>query len=43
MALVIVFDIVLYRVVVMYGYVFDEKGDKMSKSFGNIIRLEEVV
>jgi len=42
-ASVIAFDTVPYRKVAMHGYVLDEKGDKMSKSLGNIIRPEEVV
>ncbi|WP_456365496.1 isoleucine--tRNA ligase [Thermococcus sp.] len=42
-ASVIAFDTVPYRHVAMHGYVLDEKGDKMSKSLGNIIRPEEVV
>ncbi|ASJ01134.1 isoleucine--tRNA ligase [Thermococcus gorgonarius] len=42
-ASVIAFDTVPYRAVAMHGYVLDEKGDKMSKSLGNIIRPEEVV
>ncbi|ASJ10274.1 isoleucine--tRNA ligase [Thermococcus sp. P6] len=42
-ASVIAFDTVPYRNVAMHGYVLDEKGDKMSKSLGNIIRPEEVI
>ncbi|MCD6559532.1 MAG: isoleucine--tRNA ligase [Palaeococcus sp.] len=42
-ASVIAFDTVPYKNVAMHGYVLDEKGDKMSKSLGNIIRPEEVV
>ncbi|WP_297417853.1 isoleucine--tRNA ligase [Thermococcus sp.] len=42
-ASVIAFNTVPYRKVAMHGYVLDEKGDKMSKSLGNIIRPEEVV
>ncbi|MFA4669171.1 isoleucine--tRNA ligase [Pyrococcus kukulkanii] len=42
-ASVIAFDTVPYLRVAMHGYVLDEKGDKMSKSLGNIIRPEEVV
>ncbi|USS40246.1 isoleucine--tRNA ligase [Thermococcus aggregans] len=42
-ASVIAFDTVPYKKVAMHGYVLDEKGDKMSKSLGNIIRPEEVV
>lgn len=42
-ASVVAFDTVPYKKVAMHGYVLDEKGDKMSKSLGNIIRPEEVV
>jgi len=42
-ASVVAFDTVPYRKVAMHGYVLDEKGDKMSKSLGNIIRPEEVI
>ncbi|AIF68629.1 isoleucyl-tRNA synthetase [Palaeococcus pacificus DY20341] len=42
-ASVIAFDTVPYKKVAMHGYVLDEKGDKMSKSLGNIIKPEEVV
>ncbi len=42
-ASVIAFGTVPYKKVAMHGYVLDEKGDKMSKSLGNIIRPEEVV
>ena len=42
-ASVVAFGTVPYKKVAMHGYVLDEKGDKMSKSLGNIIRPEEVV
>ncbi|MEE9594062.1 MAG: isoleucine--tRNA ligase [Candidatus Hydrothermarchaeales archaeon] len=36
-------DEVPYRRVLMHGFTLDEKGEKMSKSLGNVVRPEEVV
>ncbi len=37
------FDEVPYRRVLMHGFTLDEKGEKMSKSLGNVVQPEEVV
>ncbi len=37
------FDEVPYRRVLMHGFTLDEKGEKMSKSLGNVVAPEEVV
>ena len=39
----IAFDEVPYRKVLMHGFTLDERGEKMSKSRGNVIEPEEVV
>jgi len=39
----IAFDEIPYRRVLMHGFTLDEKGEKMSKSRGNVIEPEEVV
>jgi isoleucyl-tRNA synthetase len=40
---VIAFDEVPYRRVLMHGFTLDEKGEKMSKSLGNVVKPEEVI
>ena len=37
------FDEVPYRRVLMHGFTLDEKGEKMSKSLGNVVTPEEVI
>jgi isoleucyl-tRNA synthetase len=37
------FDRVPYKRVLMHGFTLDEKGEKMSKSLGNVVAPEEVV
>jgi len=37
------FDEVPYRRVLMHGFTLDEKGEKMSKSLGNVVAPEEVI
>ncbi|RMF90208.1 MAG: isoleucine--tRNA ligase [Methanobacteriota archaeon] len=37
------FDEIPYRKVLMHGFTLDEKGNKMSKSLGNVVTPEEVV
>lgn len=37
------FDEVPYRRVLMHGFTLDEKGNKMSKSLGNVVQPEEVI
>lgn len=39
----IAFDEVPYRRVLMHGFTLDEKGEKMSKSLGNVVLPEEVI
>ena len=40
---IIAFDEVPYRRVLMHGFTLDEKGEKMSKSLGNVVQPEEVI
>ncbi len=40
---VIAFNEVPYRRVLMHGFTLDEKGEKMSKSLGNVVQPEEVI
>lgn len=40
---IIAFDEVPYRRVLMHGFTLDEKGEKMSKSLGNVVKPEEVI
>lgn len=40
---IIAFDEVPYRRVLMHGFTLDEKGEKMSKSLGNVVTPEEVI
>jgi isoleucyl-tRNA synthetase len=40
---VIAFNEVPYRRVLMHGFTLDEKGEKMSKSLGNVVKPEEVI
>lgn len=37
------FDEVPYRRVLMHGFTLDEKGEKMSKSLGNVVEPEEII
>jgi len=39
----IAFDKIPYRRVLQHGFTLDEKGNKMSKSIGNIVQPEEVI
>ncbi|MEM3555934.1 MAG: isoleucine--tRNA ligase [Candidatus Micrarchaeia archaeon] len=39
----ITFDEIPYRTLLMHGFFVDEKGEKMSKSLGNFVPLEEIV
>ncbi len=39
----IAFDKVPYKRVLQHGFTLDEKGNKMSKSLGNVVRPEEVI
>ena len=40
---IIAFDEVPYHRVLMHGFTLDEKGEKMSKSLGNVVKPEEVI
>lgn len=40
---IIAFDEIPYRKVLMHGFTLDEKGEKMSKSLGNVVTPEEVI
>jgi isoleucyl-tRNA synthetase len=40
---VIAFNEVPYRRVLMHGFTLDERGEKMSKSLGNVVHPEEVI
>lgn len=40
---VIAFNEVPYRRVLMHGFTLDERGEKMSKSLGNVVKPEEVI
>ncbi len=40
---ILAFGEVPYRRVLMHGFTLDEKGEKMSKSLGNIVQPEEVI
>ena len=40
---ILAFDMVPYKKVLMHGFTLDEKGEKMSKSLGNIVSPEEVI
>ncbi len=40
---ILAFDQVPYKKVLMHGFTLDEKGEKMSKSLGNVVSPEEVI
>ena len=40
---ILAFDEVPYRRVLMHGFTLDEKGEKMSKSLGNVVLPDEVI
>ncbi|MFQ5887235.1 MAG: isoleucine--tRNA ligase, partial [Candidatus Hydrothermarchaeales archaeon] len=39
----IAFDMIPYKRVLQHGFTLDEKGNKMSKSLGNVVQPEEVI
>lgn len=40
---ILAFGEIPYRQVLMHGFILDEKGEKMSKSLGNVVTPEEVI
>ncbi len=40
---ILAFDEIPYKAVLMHGFTLDEKGEKMSKSLGNVVTPEEVI